>query len=298
VSKLRGRFLNSRFEPPHTDRLRIPIGGPLHGDSEVGGAAAPCELPAPTDQGRVYDPPHPLWAIAFVYAVSVALLWGARSGGEASSARLALTFGALSICLLALVHWIEGVDAAHVPAKLGAVRAPARAWWPALVAAIPAVVWCLRAWDVVARPVAMGSILSSESWGMRGLSLLLAAAWFEAFHRGFVFRALMRRHGFLVSAATSAALASGVMALSAGARGPGAIVSAAAAELPLSFALCALFWLHGQSLGPVLWVRVFVLASTWWAASAWPGLLAAAWLLVFVRRRRGLLRSTLPSATA
>jgi hypothetical protein len=298
VSNVRGPLFRAHSEPSDGE-LRMPVRDDGPADGEARDAAprrekrpdltSPCELPAPTDQGRVYRPPHPIFAIAFVYLVSLALLWGALSGAGEPIARLAVTFMGLCVCLAAAVHWIEGVELAHVPAKLGLSGAPARAWGVGIAAALPGLVWVARA--LVVNPAAPGEGATEPLplWGsaLRLITLAAAAAWQEGFYRGFVFRSLMRRHGFLTSAMASALLL--CVATVVGVGSPlvqGRALQVAAVELPLSLALCALFWLHDQALGPAFVVRVAVLAATWWSGSVWPALGATAVLLGLARLRR------------
>lgn len=294
MSNVRGPLLRARFESSSGERPRIGVGnGPAGNaapDRDAPDArhepAAPCELPAPTDQGRLYNPPHPIFAIGFVYLVSTALLWGALSGSGDAVSRLAVTFVGLCVCLAATVHWIDGVELAHVPAKLGVSRAPGRAWRVGMLAALPGLAW-------VGRAVYSGSETSGEapgvelrSWSLalRLITLLAAAAWYEGFYRGFVFRSLMRRHPFVTSAAASALLLSTATIIVAGSPlVQGRALQAAALEVPLSMALCALFWMHDQALGPAFIVRLTILAAAWTSGSVWPGIIATLVLLIFVR---------------
>ncbi len=276
MKNARGTFLRSERPDgePWRVRIGVPEARPVRDDDTR------CELPAPTDQGRVYNPPHPIFAIAFVYAVSIGLLWGATSGAGAASPRFAVTFAALVVCLLAAVHWLEGVQASHLAAKLGAVRAPACAWWVAGVAALPGLAWCVGGGAL--RQAGPGNAWPSLVLG--ALALAAASIWTEAFFRGFAFRALMRRHGFLFSAAVSSVLGGAILPFVLALRaGSAPTILSIACELPLGFALCALFAMSGMSLGPGLCVRASVLAAAWWAASAWPALVGAVIVLVLVR---------------
>jgi len=246
-----------------------------------------CELPPPTDQGRVHNPSHPMLAIGFVYVVAFALLWGASSGGGATLASLGVSLVGQGVCLVAAVHWLEGVDIAHVPAKLGVAPAPARAWWAGAIAGAAALVTLRRLPSPLPDAIATTTAAGAGAIALHVVVLLLAAGWTEGFYRGFVFRALMRRHGFLISAAVSTLL----LALATRVT-PHPMWSApqawavAAAEVPLSLAMCMLFWLHGAALGPVLLVRAAVVAATWTSPSPWPALAAAGVIFVVLRARR------------
>jgi len=229
---------------------------------------------------------HPLFGILFVYIVAEGLVCGAAMRGAGSAAsevlpRLALAYLGSLLLVVAAVHWLEDVEFRHVLAKLGASR-PAWQWWAAaFVAALPAViVW---GWGA-ARGIPASA---SHGNGVAGAVLVMSAAlWQETFYRGFVFRGLMRRHGFAASACIAAALL-GIATVVEGIAGsplhPGRSLTAAFLELPLSIALCQLFWMSGAALGPALLVRIALLGASLHAQSSWP-MGAAALVLVLLGR--------------
>lgn len=229
---------------------------------------------------------HPLFGILFLYVVAEGLVCGAAMRGSGADAgdvprRLALAYLGSLLLVMAAVHWLEDVEFRHVPAKLGASR-PAWRWWAAaLSAALPAVV----VWGWGAARGIPTSTSHGNAVGAAGL-ILCAALWQETFYRGFVFRGLMRRHGFTVSACIAAALL-GVATLVEGIAGSplhtGRPLTAALLELPLSIALCQLFWMSGAALGPALLVRIALLGASQYAHSSWPMGAAALVLLLLGR---------------
>ena len=234
-------------------RLARPL--PLFGRT----APPPCDTP-PADAGSLYTPAHPLYGIVFLYAVSETLLWGARTNATGAAARTSFAQAALGICLLGAVHYLEGVDLRHAPAKLGARRISGAWMSVAALAALPA-------WVALVQ----GEARAGRAGLVTLLGAALAAVWQEGFYRGFVFRGLMRRHGFVLSAAVAATLLAGESVL-AGVQGrttPSACVRLGILELPLSFALCALFGLSG-SLWPGVLVRFAVLAAAAAPGAVWP----------------------------
>jgi hypothetical protein len=248
-------------------------------------APAQCDTPPP-EAGRVRRAAHPLFGILFVYIVAEGLVCGAAMRGADAAAsevlpRLALAYLGSLLLVMAAVHWLEDVEFRHVLRKLGASR-PAWRWWAAaFVAALPAViVWVGGA----ARGIPASA---SHGNGVAAAGLVLGAAlWQEAFYRGFVFRGLMRRHGFAVSACIAAALL-GIATIVEGIAGsplhPGRALTAALLELPLSIALCQLFWMSGAALGPALLVRIALLGAAVCAQSSWPMAAAAIVLLSLAR---------------
>ena len=243
-----------------------------------------CDAPPP-DAGRVHSPAHPLYGIAFLYVVAETLLWGARAGGSSGTdswARVAIAHAGLGVCLIGAVHFIEAVDLRHVLGKLGALRAPSAetlASWPA---------WVALGLGLV-HPVA--GVVSRQGLPAVLLAAALAAVWQEGFYRGFVFRALMRRHGFALSGAIAALLLVGdgvLLGTQLGAR-QGGIVLRGLLELPLSLALCSLFWLR-QSLASCVLVRFAVLAAAAVSGAVWPAGAVALLLWILQRLRNSTRR--------
>ncbi|UCE03371.1 MAG: hypothetical protein JSW67_04045 [Candidatus Latescibacterota bacterium] len=233
----------------------------------------------PPEAGRVHKPPHPIFAILFLYVVAEAVLWGALAAVSETNARLAIAYAALCFCIVSATHWIESVEMRHVPAKLGLRRTSARWWGIALLVAAPGAL------------TAAASAPAPQSGGawrwLALLSLLLwGALWQEIFFRGFVFRRLMGRHGFLASAATAAFLLALAVLLERAAAAPALPAYSpvvALLELPLGFGLCQLFWMNGQSVWPGVVIRVALLAALWIARAVWPFALAATLLLLLGR---------------
>ena len=229
---------------------------------------------------------HPLFGILFLYVVAEGLICGAAMRGADAAAsdvlpRLALAYLGSLLLVMAAVHWLEEVEFRHILAKLGA-SLPAGRWWAAaLIAALPAVVvWGWGAARGIPTAASHGNAL-----GTAGL-ILSAALWQEGFYRGFVFRGLMRRHGFAASACIAGALlgiATVVEAIAGSPLHPGRALTAALLELPLSVALCQLFWMSGAALGPALLVRIALLGAAPYAPSSWPMGAAAIVLLTVAR---------------
>lgn len=265
--------------------LRLPqVGEPRADPTPDARGSKPCELPPPSGAGRLYTPPHPIFAIAFVYVVSIALVWGALSRPGDPSLRLAVVCVGLCLCLVAAVHWLEAVEPAHIAAKLGLSRTPQVLWAVAAAGTIPGIV----ATGLALAGRGGGAGAGAPEWSAGGapqaFALLAATVWTEAFHRGFVFRGLMRRHGFFTAAGTSAVLLAGATLLVTNdLLGASRAALLAVTELPLSFALCALFWLRGPTLAPGMLVRLSVLAAAACSASAWPAVAAAVLVLLPLR---------------
>jgi hypothetical protein len=241
------------------------------------GGSEPCELPPPHNAGRLYKPAHPLLGILFLYVVAEGVLWGAVAGVSDAVSRLALASIGLCVFLVAATHWIENVDLRHAAVKLGLVRAGGRWWGVVLLVAAPAAV-----------VIATESVDLGSGWqrGARAIVLACAALWQEIYYRGFVFRSLMGRHGFVASAAVPALLLALAVVLEEWAGSPlhrGRGFAIALLELPLGFGLCQLFWMCGQSVWPGVVVRIALLGALWLAHSLWPFALAAALLLAFGR---------------
>ncbi len=244
------------------------------------GRPLPCEPPPP---GTLHRPPHPLLGILFVYAVAAAIFWGALGAGADLVPRLGIAACGLLVFLVAAVHWIEGVELRHVPAKLGLSRV---AWRWRLVAAGAA----LPAWISIAISL-LGSAPRLVDPGRMGVIAVIVMGetfWQECFYRGFVFRSLMRRYGFVTAAGVSAILPALLIVL-AGTEGhplyAGHTWPAAFAELVLSFAMCQFFWLSGQKLGPALLVRGALLAAAWLTGPTWLPFTTAALLLALGRAK-------------
>ncbi|MFQ5601254.1 MAG: hypothetical protein ACE5G2_11975, partial [Candidatus Krumholzibacteriia bacterium] len=235
------------------------------------------ERSLPADAGRIHRPPHPLLGILFVFMVAEGVLWGA--GAQNAVSRVAIAYLGLCVFLAAAVHLIDSVEIRHVLPKLGMSRARRRDMALAAAAALPAWIACAVAFagpsataalPAAAEPHGLGIALD---WTQRVLVIGAAALWLEGFYRGFVFRSLMRRHRFVLSASLATALACLATLFEArvGAAPHDARWWAAAVlELPLSLALCQLFWLSGPSLWPALLVRVSVLLGVWFAGAVWP----------------------------
>ena len=257
---------------------------------------AQCDTPPP-EAGRLRRVAHPLFGILFLYVVAEGLVCGAamRGAGSAESdvlPRLALAYLGSLLLVMAAVHWLEDVEFRHVPAKLGASR-PDRRWWAAsLIAALPAViVWVWGATRTGVPP-------SASRWNDVAMAGLIgsAALWQEVFYRGFVFRGLMRRHGFAASACIAAALLGLATVVEGVAGSPlhaGRSLTAALFELPLSIALCQIFWMSGAALGPALLVRIALLGASL-HHSSWP--MGAVALLLLLSGRFVFPRWVLPAA--
>ena len=245
-----------------------------------------CDAPPP-EAGRRYNPPHPIYGIVFLFLVAMALLLGASRGdGPGPLSRFGCAYAALLVCLCGAVHFLEGVEPSHLPAKLG-LRRPPLAWISLGAAASLGAGFA----------VATGHLGTSGLHASQGAShpfsaaalvamLGLAALWQEGFCRGYCFAGLMRRHGFVL-AATSAGVISVAFTLflapMAFAHGS---LATSLLELLLSVAQAQLFW-SSQNLWPCLLVRVSVLLALFCGAY-WPMGAAAAvlWIAAVCVARR------------
>lgn len=255
--------------------------------------APDCDLPPPAEAGRVYNPPHPLWGIAFLFCVALALLWGALRTPTAGSwpKSLSIAYAGLCVCLGGVVHFVELVELRHVPAKLG-LRRPSLRWMGVALLASAGACFAVATGHPAAGGLRDGTmdtrahdITMHVPTGTLVAMLALGALWHEGFCRGYAFRALMRRHGFWISAGIAAPLGALLLfflASIATSRG----FSAVTLEVPLAFALSQLFE-SAQSLWPCVLVR-FALLLALFAGAVWPAAVAfvVVWAAMLLAARR------------
>jgi hypothetical protein len=235
-----------------------------------------CDTPPP-EAGRLDRPPHPLLGILFLFVLSEAVLFGAL-GGPHLFQRLVLSYGALFLCLVGAVHWVERVELRHVPATLG-LRLPHWRWLAAASAA------SLPAWIAIATGhLRLGGEKNQPVEALPlAAALGLASLWLEGFCRGYAFRGLMRRYGFVLSAGTASLLGVGSFLLPWSFTLSGATTTAAPLlELFLSMSLAQLDW-ASESVWPCVLIRFSTLLALF-SGACWPMAAAAIVAAVIVTR--------------